>query len=82
MQCDGMADTCKSKEMTSDMMACDVIPESKSAKDDDKSSTESSVDDIWKGYTMRLITDVSKAQFGGHWLISCSMYDAANNFRR
>eukprot|EP00957_Ditylum_brightwellii_P086071 6548018-Ditylum_brightwellii.AAC.1 len=43
--------------MTSDMMACDVTPESKSAKDDDKSSTESSVDDIWKGYTMWRITN-------------------------
>eukprot|EP00957_Ditylum_brightwellii_P188154 14324097-Ditylum_brightwellii.AAC.1 len=59
-------------------MACDVMPESESAKDDDKPSTESSVDDRWKGYTMRRTTNVLKDPFGGHWLISCSMYDAAN----
>eukprot|EP00957_Ditylum_brightwellii_P112264 8559460-Ditylum_brightwellii.AAC.1 len=75
-----MADTCKSKETTSDMMACDVMAESKSAKDDDTSSTESSVDDRWKGYTMRRITNVPTDPFGGHWKISCSMYDADDEF--
>eukprot|EP00957_Ditylum_brightwellii_P167509 12750970-Ditylum_brightwellii.AAC.1 len=61
-------------------MACDVMPESKSAKNDDTSSTELSVDDRWKGYTMRRITNVLKNPFGGHWLISCSMYDAGDEF--
>eukprot|EP00957_Ditylum_brightwellii_P142009 10819633-Ditylum_brightwellii.AAC.1 len=77
-----MADTSKSKETTSDMMACDVMPGSESAKDDDKSSTKSSVDDPWKGFTMRHITNVSKDPFGSHLVVSCSMYNAANNFRR
>eukprot|EP00957_Ditylum_brightwellii_P007224 548881-Ditylum_brightwellii.AAC.1 len=58
-------------------MACDVMPESNAAKDDDASSTKSSV-----GYTMQRITNVSKDPFGHHWLTSCSMYDAANEFRR
>eukprot|EP00957_Ditylum_brightwellii_P016032 1208170-Ditylum_brightwellii.AAC.1 len=62
--------------MTSDMMVCDGMPESEPSKDDDMSSTKSSVDDRWKGYTMQRISDISRAPFGGHWLISCSMYDA------
>eukprot|EP00957_Ditylum_brightwellii_P061025 4632586-Ditylum_brightwellii.AAC.1 len=45
-------------------MACDVMPEPKSAKDDDKSSTELSVDDRWKIYTMCCINNVSKDPFG------------------
>eukprot|EP00957_Ditylum_brightwellii_P158107 12034793-Ditylum_brightwellii.AAC.1 len=58
------------------------MPESKSAKDDDTSSTKLSVDDKWKGYTMQCISDVSRAPCGGHWLISCSMYDADGKLRR
>eukprot|EP00957_Ditylum_brightwellii_P000740 58008-Ditylum_brightwellii.AAC.1 len=75
-----MTDTCKSKETTSDMMACGVMPESESAKDDDTSSTKLSVDDRWKGYTMQRIINVSKDPFGGHWKVSCSMYDADDEF--
>eukprot|EP00957_Ditylum_brightwellii_P061017 4631645-Ditylum_brightwellii.AAC.1 len=60
-----MTNTSKSKETTSDMMTCDVMPESKSAKDDDTSSTESPVDDRWKGYTMGRISNVLRAPCGG-----------------
>eukprot|EP00957_Ditylum_brightwellii_P173920 13240354-Ditylum_brightwellii.AAC.1 len=50
--------------MTSDMMVCDGMPESKPAKDDDMSSNESPIDDRWKGYTMQRISDVSRDAFG------------------
>eukprot|EP00957_Ditylum_brightwellii_P178170 13570194-Ditylum_brightwellii.AAC.1 len=39
----------KSKEMTSDMVDCDGMPELEPAKDDDMSSNESSIKDRWKG---------------------------------
>eukprot|EP00957_Ditylum_brightwellii_P198090 15091717-Ditylum_brightwellii.AAC.1 len=71
-----MSGTSISKATSSDMMGCDVMPESKSANNDDTSSTKLSIDDRWKGYTMQCISDVSMAPCGGHWLISCSMYDA------
>eukprot|EP00957_Ditylum_brightwellii_P076503 5814873-Ditylum_brightwellii.AAC.1 len=77
-----MSGTSISKATTSDMMVCDVMSESKSAKDDDTSSTKSSVDDRWKGYTMWRISNASKALCGGHWIISCSMYDADGYFSR
>eukprot|EP00957_Ditylum_brightwellii_P112733 8593964-Ditylum_brightwellii.AAC.1 len=48
-----MNDISKSKEMTSDMMDCDGMPESEPAKDDDISSNKSSIEDIWEGYTMK-----------------------------
>eukprot|EP00957_Ditylum_brightwellii_P185613 14132211-Ditylum_brightwellii.AAC.1 len=68
-----MSDISESKEKTSDMMVCDGLPESKLAKDDDMSSTESPIDDRWKGYTMKRISNVLRAPFGCHWLISCSI---------
>eukprot|EP00957_Ditylum_brightwellii_P186253 14179137-Ditylum_brightwellii.AAC.1 len=58
------------------------MPESESAKDDDKSSTDLSVDDPWKGYTMQRITNVSKDLFGSHWVVSCAMYDADDELTR
>eukprot|EP00957_Ditylum_brightwellii_P000372 28932-Ditylum_brightwellii.AAC.1 len=77
-----MSDTSKSKETASGMMVCDGMPESKPAKDNDMSSNESSINDRWKGYTIQRISDVSRESFGGHWLISCSMYDADGKFSR
>eukprot|EP00957_Ditylum_brightwellii_P183616 13985867-Ditylum_brightwellii.AAC.1 len=57
-----MSGTSISKATTSDMVVCDVMTESESAKDDDTSSTESSIDDRWKGYTMQRISDDYAAQ--------------------
>eukprot|EP00957_Ditylum_brightwellii_P034910 2645564-Ditylum_brightwellii.AAC.1 len=62
-----MTDTSKSKETTSDMIGCDGMPDSKPAKDDGMSSTESPIEDRWKGYTIQRISNVARAPFGGHW---------------
>ena len=77
-----MADTCKSNETTCDMMACDAMPESESAKEDDGSSSDSSDDDPWKGCTMQCVTGVSKDPFGSHLKISCRMKDEENKYSR
>eukprot|EP00957_Ditylum_brightwellii_P008898 673856-Ditylum_brightwellii.AAC.1 len=62
-----MNDVSKSKEMTSDMMDCDGMPESKPAKDDDMSINKLSIGDRWKGYTMQYIKNAKKDAFGCHW---------------
>eukprot|EP00957_Ditylum_brightwellii_P179845 13700347-Ditylum_brightwellii.AAC.1 len=53
-----------STETTSDMMDCDGMPMLKSAKDHDKSCTESFIEDRWKGCTMQYINNVKKAPCG------------------
>eukprot|EP00957_Ditylum_brightwellii_P140520 10705814-Ditylum_brightwellii.AAC.1 len=53
-----MNDVSKSKETTSDMMDCNGMPGSEPAKDDDMSSNELSIEDIWEGYTIKSIANV------------------------
>eukprot|EP00957_Ditylum_brightwellii_P101676 7748758-Ditylum_brightwellii.AAC.1 len=53
-----------SNETTSDQMQCDGMPRSESTKDHDMSCTESSIDDEWKGCTMKYINNVKKAPSG------------------
>eukprot|EP00957_Ditylum_brightwellii_P212398 15367214-Ditylum_brightwellii.AAC.7 len=60
--------------MTSDMMDFNVMSELEPAKDDDMSCGDLSTKNRWEGYTMKMINNVKKDSFGGHWLISCSMY--------
>eukprot|EP00957_Ditylum_brightwellii_P016991 1280962-Ditylum_brightwellii.AAC.1 len=72
----------KSKETTSDMMNYDGMPELESAKDHDKSSTKSSIEDRWKGCTMQYINDVKKDTFGGHWQITDGMYKEGKYYTR
>eukprot|EP00957_Ditylum_brightwellii_P046181 3504102-Ditylum_brightwellii.AAC.1 len=64
----------KPREMTSDMIDCDVMSELEPTKDDDMSCDESSTKDRWQGYTMERINNVQRVQFGGHWLISDAMH--------
>eukprot|EP00957_Ditylum_brightwellii_P209196 15360755-Ditylum_brightwellii.AAC.1 len=56
-------------------MDCDGMPELEPAKADDMSSNELSIEDRWKGCTMQYINNMKNDAFGGHWLISCTMYD-------
>eukprot|EP00957_Ditylum_brightwellii_P116535 8889192-Ditylum_brightwellii.AAC.1 len=53
-----------STEITSDKMQCNGMPRLESTKDHDKSCTESSIEDIWKGCTMQYINNMKKAPCG------------------
>eukprot|EP00957_Ditylum_brightwellii_P062988 4780038-Ditylum_brightwellii.AAC.1 len=64
----------KPREITSDMMDCDVMSELEPAQDDDMSCDESSTKDRLEGYTMKRINNVQRVQFGGHWLIFGAMH--------
>eukprot|EP00957_Ditylum_brightwellii_P056286 4266521-Ditylum_brightwellii.AAC.1 len=55
-------------------MQCDGMPRLESTKYHDKSSTESSIEDKWKGCMMQYINNVKKAPCGGHWQIIGGMY--------
>eukprot|EP00957_Ditylum_brightwellii_P142658 10869335-Ditylum_brightwellii.AAC.1 len=63
-------------------MDCDGMPKLEPAKDHDKSCTKLSIEDRWKGCTIQYINNVKKATCGGHWLISCTMYDGRQSSRR
>eukprot|EP00957_Ditylum_brightwellii_P114340 8718295-Ditylum_brightwellii.AAC.1 len=53
-----------STETTSDKMQCDGMPRLELTKDHDKSCTELSIEDEWKGCTMQYINNVKKAPCG------------------
>eukprot|EP00957_Ditylum_brightwellii_P114937 8765654-Ditylum_brightwellii.AAC.1 len=53
-----------STETTNDKMQCNGMPRSESTKDHDKSCTESSIEDNWKGCTMKYINNVKKEPSG------------------
>eukprot|EP00957_Ditylum_brightwellii_P174674 13300055-Ditylum_brightwellii.AAC.1 len=64
-----------SNETTSDKMQCDGMPKSKSTKDHDKSCTESSIENEWKGCTMKYINNVKNTPSGDNWQITCGMFE-------
>eukprot|EP00957_Ditylum_brightwellii_P004374 331767-Ditylum_brightwellii.AAC.1 len=58
------------------------MPELEFAKDHDKSNTESSIKDRWKGCTMQYINNIKKDAFGDHWQITGGMYKGGNYYAR